>query len=107
MYKCFYYPSFSNYFCFKEVNDSSTHNYANIIKINDIYNLINFGTSNKIKIWDFYKKNLIKRIINNGIISKNFIKHTSSVSGIKAIKDKENNQYVVSYGNDKNIYYEV
>jgi len=33
--------------------------------------------------------------MNNGIIVKKFNKHTSSVIGIKAIKDKNNNQYFV------------
>ena len=132
----FNYPSFSNYYCFKEENDTTYHNYAKIIKINDIYNLIDVGSSNKIKIWDFYKKNLIKCItsnsnegmggfllinnkyliigswdkeikifdINNGIIASKYNKHTDYVIGIKAIKDKDNNQYFVSYGCDNNIY---
>ena len=39
----------------------------------------------------------------NGIIVKKFQKHTNLVIGIKAIKDKNNNQYFVSYGYD-NIY---
>ena len=126
----FNYPSFSNYYCFRENNDTKYHNYAKIIKIKNIYNLIDVGNFNKIKIWDFFNKNLIKCItsnsenmlggyilinniyliigsldkeikvfdINNGIIVKNFNKHTSSVIGIKAIKDKNNNQYFVSYG---------
>ena len=42
--------------------------------------------------------------INNGIIAKKINKHTSRVLGIKAIKDKNNNQYFVSYGGDKAIY---
>ena len=42
--------------------------------------------------------------MNNGIISKKYNKHTSYVMGIKAIKDKNNNQYFVSYGGDKIIY---
>ena len=42
--------------------------------------------------------------MNNGIITKQFNKHTSEAVGIKAIKDKNNNQYFVSYGNDNNIY---
>jgi hypothetical protein len=58
----FNYPSFTDYFCFVEKNNTSYHNYAKIIKLNDIYNLIDVGSSNKIKIWDFYKKSLIKCI---------------------------------------------
>ena len=42
--------------------------------------------------------------MNNGIIVKKFNKHNSNVVGIKAIKDKDNNQYFVSYGLDKTIY---
>ena len=38
--------------------------------------------------------------INNGIIIKKINKHTSQIVGIKAIKDKNNNQYFVSYGQD-------
>ena len=128
----FNYPSFSNYYCFRENNDTKYHNYAKIIKIKNIYNLIDVGNFNQIKIWDFFNKNLIKCItsnsncglggfifinniyliigsfdkeikvfdINNGIIVKKFNKHTSCVVGIKAIKDKNNNQYFVSYGQD-------
>ena len=132
----FNYPSFSQYYCFKEDNDTNYHNYAKIVKIKNIYNLIDVGNFNKIKIWDFFNKNLIKCItsnaskmlggfilinniyliigsfdkkikvfdINNGIIIKEFDKHTSNVLGIKAIKDKDNNQFFISYGPDKNIY---
>ena len=132
----FNYPSFSNYHCFIENNDTKYHNYAKIIKIKNIYNLIDVGRFNKIKIWDFFNKNLIKCItsnsnnylggfilinniyliigshdkeikvfdINNGIIIKKYNKHTSIVVGIKAIKDKNNNQYLVSYGCDNTIY---
>ena len=132
----FNYPSFSNYYCFKEGNDSNDHVYAKIIKINNIYNLIDVGNFNKIKIWDFNNKNLIKSItsnsdiglggfvlinnvyliigswdneikvfdINNGIIATKFNKHTSLVYGIKAIYDKDNNPYFVSYGQDYKIY---
>ena len=132
----FNYPSFSNYYCFRENNDTNYHNYAKIIKLKNIYNLIDVGCFNKIKIWDFFNKNLIKCITsnsneglggfilinniylisgsrdkeikvfdkNNGIILKQFNKHTSYVIGIKTIKDKNNNQYFVSYGVDNNIY---
>ena len=129
--------TFSNYYCFRENNDTQYHNYAKIIKIKNIYNLIDVGEFNKIKVWDFFNKNLIKCIasnsnnmfggyifinhiyliidshdkeikvfdMNNGIIVKKFNKHTSSVIGIKAIKDKNNNHYYVSYGvGDHTIY---
>ena len=58
----FNYPSFSNYNCFREKNDNCYHNYAKIIQIENIYNLIDVGNFNQIKIWDFFKKNLIKCI---------------------------------------------
>ena len=132
----FNYPSFSNYYCFREKNDTKYHNYAKIIKLKNIYNLIDVGDFNKIKIWDFFNKNLIKCIssnskeslggfilinniyliigshdkeikifdINNGVIGNKYNKHTSEIVGIKAIKDKNNNQYFVSYGRDNTIY---
>ena len=131
----FNYPSFSNYYRFREENDTCEHVYAKIIKINNIYNLIDVGSCNKIKIWDFYKKILIKCItsnsksglggfilinnkyliiaswdkeikvidMNNGIIAATFNKHESKVIGIKAIYNKDNNQYFVSYGCDNKI----
>ena len=45
--------------------------------------------------------------INNGIIYKQYNQHTSAVLGIKTIKDKNNNQYFVSYGTDNNIYFNI
>ena len=65
------------------------------IIINNIYLII--GSHDKeIKVFD----------MNNGIIIKKFNKHTDYIVGIKAIKDKDNNQYFVSYGynDDKTIY---
>ena len=61
--------------------------------INNIY-LISGSRDKEIKVFDK----------NNGIIVKQFNKHTSYVIGIKAIKDKNNKQYFVSYGPDKNIF---
>ena len=130
----FNYTLFSNYFCFKEDNDTSCHNYAKIIKNNNNYHIIDAGTSNKIRIWDFNSKNLIKCItsnneqrlggfilinniylivgsfdqeikildINNGILINKIKKHSSPVVGLK---DKDNNQYFVSYSQgESNIY---
>ena len=63
------------------------------IFINNIYLII--GSYDKeIKVFD----------MNKGIIVKKFNHHSSYVVGIKAIKDKNNNQYFVSYGRDNNIY---
>ena len=48
--------------CFIEDKDTNYHSYGKIIKIKDIYNLIDVGDSNKIRIWDFNNKILIKSI---------------------------------------------
>ena len=61
----FNYPSFSNYYCFREDNDTHYHNYAKIVKIKQTYNLIDAGNYNLIRLWDFKNKNLIKRITSN------------------------------------------
>ena len=61
----FNYPELSEYFIFIEENDNSYHNEAKIIKINDIYNLIDIGDSSSIKIWDFHNKILIAKIASN------------------------------------------
>ena len=58
----FNYPDLTEYFCFVENNDSSYHNYAKIIQINEIYNLIDVRGFNSIKIWDFMNKILISKI---------------------------------------------
>ena len=58
----FNYPSFTFYNCFIEDKDTNYHSYGKIIKIKDIYNLIDVGDSNKIRIWDFNNKILIKSI---------------------------------------------
>ena len=61
----FNYPELTEYFCFVENNDSSYHNYAKIIKINEIYNLIDVGYFKMIKIWVFLNKTLIINISSN------------------------------------------
>jgi len=86
----FNYPSFTNYNCFIEGNDSNYHNYAKIIKNNNIYYLIDVGAFNKIKIWDFFKKNLIKCISSNS---------NSMLYGFIII----NNIYLIIGSNDQNI----
>ena len=55
----------TEYYNFIEGNDSSCHNCAKIIKINNTYNLIDTGDFNTIKIWDFLNKRLITKIISN------------------------------------------
>ena len=132
----YYYPDLNLYHCFREGNDSSSHYYAKIIEAGKSYNIIDVGSFNLIKIWDFANKNLITKInsdsnnnlcgfavINNNYIIigshdknikefdienkkhiKNINQHTSSVVGLKPIKDKNENIYLVSYGKDKNIF---
>jgi len=86
----FNYPSFTNYNCFIEGNDSAYHNYAKIIKNNNAYYLIDVGDFNKIKIWDFFQKILIKSISSN---------NNSMLYGFIII----NNIYLIIGSNDKNI----
>ena len=75
----FNYPDLTEYFCFVENNDSSYHNYAKIIKINEIYNLIDIGNFKMIKIWDFLNKTLIANISSN---------ISSGLSGFTTINNK-------------------
>ena len=58
----FNYPDFTEYHRFLYKNDNSFHNYAKIIKMNDIYNLIDVGYSPHIRIWNFFNKNLLSSI---------------------------------------------
>ena len=86
----FNYPELTEYFCFVENNDSNYHNYAKIIKINDIYNLIDVGIFNTIKIWDFMNKTLIINIQTN---------ISSGLGGFSSI----NNKYLIIGGRDGSI----
>ena len=86
----FNYPELTEYFCFVENNDSNYHNYAKVIKINEIYNLIDVGSFNSIKIWDFMNKTLIANISSN--ISTN-------LDGFTTI----NNKYLIIGGRDGSI----
>ena len=129
-------PALTEYHTFIEGNDGNYHNEAKIIKINDTYNLIDTGSFNHIKIWDFINKNLINKInsdttdylrgfmiINNRylfigsedknikefdlekkIMIKSINKHNNTVVGIKPVKDKNGNIFIISYSQDKNIY---
>ena len=127
----------TEYNTFIEGNDSSNHNYAKIIKINNIYNLIDTGILNSVKIWNFFNKSLITKITSNSsylggftinnnrylftgsydksikefdiekkIMIKDTNKHSDIVVGIKPVKDKNGNIFIISYGynSDKNIY---
>ena len=129
-------PALTEYHTFIEGNDTQYHNEAKVIKINDTYNLIDTGSFNYIKIWDFVNKNLINKItsdttnnlrgfmiINNRylfigscdynikefdlekkIMIKSINKHNCTVVGIKPVKDKNGNIFIISYSQDKNIY---
>ena len=131
----FNYPDLSQYYCFIEGNDSQSHYHAKIVETNKGYNLIDVGSFNAIKIWDFINKNLISKInsdtnnnlqgfviinskylfigsgdkgikefdIQNKAHVQNTNKHTSTVVGLKPIKDKNNKTYIVSYGQDKKM----
>ena len=61
--------------------------------INNRYLFIG-SDDNQIKEFDLEKKIIIKYIN----------KHTSIVIGIKAIKDKNGNEFIVSYDGGNNIY---
>jgi len=86
----FDYPELTEYFCFVENNDSTYHNYAKIIKINEIYNLIDVGDFNSIKIWNFMNKTLITNIK---------INISSGLGGFSSI----NNKYLIIGGRDGSI----
>ena len=86
----FNYPELTEYFCFVENNDSSYHNYAKIIKINETYTLIDVGGFNSIKLWDFVKKTLIANIKE---------KISSGLDGFTTI----NNKYLIIGCRDNSI----
>jgi len=85
----FNYPSFTNYNCFIEGNDSHYHNYAKIIKNNNTFFLFDVGNFDNIKIWDFFQKNLIKKISSN---------NNSVLTGFIII----NNAYLINGSHDNN-----
>ena len=84
------YPELTEYYFFIEGNDSSNHNYAKIIKINNTYNLIDTGDFNLIKIWNFFDKSLITKITSN---------NTEYLRGFAII----NNRYLLIGSQDRNI----
>jgi len=86
----FNYPDLTEYHRFVENNDSSYHNYAKIIKINEINNLIDVGSLSSIKIWNFVTKTLIANISQN---------ISSGLGGFVTI----NNKYLIISGNDGSI----
>ena len=130
------HQDFNLYHLFREGSDSNSHYCGKIIETNKGYNLIDVGSFNFIRIWDFVNKNLVTKInsdtnnqlygfvvINNNYIIigsqdknikefdienpkniKNISQHTSNVIGLKPIKDKNENIFLVSYGLDKNLF---
>ena len=71
-------------------NDSSLRGF---IIINNRYIFIG-SDDNNIKEFDIEKK----------IMIKNISKHSNNCVGVKPVKDKNGNSFIVSYGGDKNIY---
>ena len=49
-------------------------------------------------------KNIKEFDIGNKVFIKNFNKHTSNLVGLKTVKDKNENNFIVSYGQDNNIF---
>lgn len=49
-------------------------------------------------------KNIKEFDIGNKAFIKNFNKHTSTVVGLKTAKDKNGNNFIISYGQDNNIF---
>ena len=76
-----------------KINSDTTDYLEGFVVVNDSYLIIGSLDKN-IKIFDIQNKYFIK----------NITKHTSLVTGIKSVKDKNGNDFIVSYGQDKNIY---
>ena len=76
-----------------KINSNNTSYLYGYMIINNRYLFIG-SDDNQIKEFDLEKK----------IIIKNINKHTSTVHGIKPVKDKNGNEFIVSYGGDNNIY---
>ena len=94
---CFYHIKiwdFINKYLISKIIYDNTSNYLRgFVVVNNKY-LITGCQDKNIKTFDIEKKCFIK----------NFNKHTSTVTGIKSIKDKNGNDFIVSYGQDNNIY---
>ena len=76
-----------------KINSDTINNLEGFVVVNNRY--IIMGSCDKnIKQFDIEKKCLVK----------NINKHTSTVTGIKSLKDKNGNEFIVSYGQDSNIY---
>ena len=76
-----------------KIKPDTNNNLKGFVVINNEYLFI--GSQDKsIKEFDIENKTLVK----------SFNKHTSSVVGLKPAKDKNGNIYIISYGQDKNIF---
>ena len=76
-----------------KINSNNGNGLGGFTIINNRYLLIG-SSDNNIKEFDIEKRMMIKDIN----------KHTSTVVGIKPVKDKNGNMLFVSYGCDSNIY---
>ena len=76
-----------------KINSDTTNDLEGFVVVNNSYLIIGSGDNN-IKIFD----------IQNKFFIKNITKHTSTVTGIKSVKDKNGNDFIVSCGRDNNIY---
>ena len=84
---------FVNKHLISKINSDTSNDLKGFVIINNEYLFI--GSCDKsIKEFD----------IENQALVKNFNKHTLTVVGLKMVKDKNENIYVVSYGEDKNIF---
>ena len=76
-----------------KIISNNTSSLRGFIIINNRYIFIG-SDDNNIKEFDIEKK----------IMIKNISKHSSNCVGIKIVKDKNGNSFIVSYGGDRNIY---
>ena len=76
-----------------KINSDNNNQLQGFIVVNNRFLIIGSADKN-IKTFDIEKKCLLK----------NINKHASTVTGIKGIKDKNGNDLIVSYSQDKNIY---
>ena len=76
-----------------KITSDTTDALGGFMIINNRYLFIG-GDHKNIKEFDLEKK----------IIIKSISKHTSTVVGIKPVKDKNGNIFIISYSSDNNIY---
>ena len=85
--------------------DFVNKNLISIIKSDTNNNLRGFVVVNNNYLFiGSQDKNIKEFNIENKTIIKNFNKHTNNLVGLKQAKDKNDNIYIVSYGQDKNIF---